>query len=69
MKHLYQAVLVGPISMSTRTRKTWKPGQDGQFTRQIGWQRTRSGKLGQVKFRLGSDLPEARRREMMLVQP
>ena len=54
--------------MVTRTRKTWKPGKDGRFTRQIGWQRTRSGKLGQVKFRLGSDLREARRREMMLVQ-
>jgi hypothetical protein len=54
--------------MSTRTRKTWKPGKDGQFTRQIGWRRTRSGKLGQIKFRLGSDLREARRREMMLVQ-
>lgn len=54
--------------MSTRTRKTWKPGKDGQFTRQIGWRHTRSGKLGQVKFRLGSDQREARRREMMLVQ-
>lgn len=54
--------------MSIRTRRTWRPGKDGQFTRQLGWQRSRSGKLVQVKFRLGSDLREVRRREMMLVQ-
>ena len=52
--------------MATRTRKTWKPQRDGQYVRQLGWKRGRNGKRVQAKFRLGTDLREARRREMML---
>jgi hypothetical protein len=54
--------------MAARTRKTWKPQRDGQYVRQLGWKRGPSGKLTQVKFRLGTDLREAKRREMMLVE-
>ena len=55
--------------VATRMRKTWKPGKDGQFTRQLGWKHSRtSHKPVQTKFRLGSDLKEARRREVMLQQ-
>lgn len=52
--------------MATRTRKKWKPQADGQFVRQLGWKRGSHGKLIQPKFRLGMDLREAKRREMML---
>jgi len=54
--------------MAARTRKTWRPTADGQYVRQLGWKASRSGKLAQPKFRLGTDLREARRREMMLSQ-
>jgi len=54
--------------MATRTRKTWKPQKDGQYVRQLGWKRGREGKLAQAKFRLGTDVGEARRREMMLAE-
>lgn len=55
--------------VATRMRKTWKPGKDGQFTRQLGWNHSStSGKPVQTKFRLGSDLKEAKRREVMLQQ-
>ena len=52
--------------MAIRTRKTWKPQSDGQYVRQLGWKHGRNGKLVQAKFRLGIDLREAKRREMML---
>ena len=52
--------------MAIRTRKSWKPQRDGQYVRQLGWKRGPKGKLIQPKFRLGTDLREARRREMML---
>lgn len=52
--------------MATRTRKTWKPQRDGQFVRQLGWKPGPHGKVTQPKFRLGTDLREAKRREMML---
>ena len=52
--------------MASRTRKSWKPQRDGQYARQLGWKRGSNGKLIQPKFRLGSDVREARRREMML---
>lgn len=52
--------------MATRTRKTWKPQRDGQFVRQLGWKRGLHGRVTQPKFRLGTDLREAKRREMML---
>ncbi|NQU23045.1 MAG: hypothetical protein HQ567_17345 [Candidatus Nealsonbacteria bacterium] len=54
--------------MATRTRKKWKPQQDGQYIRQLGWKHGRNGNLVQPKFRLGTDLREARRREMMLAE-
>jgi len=54
--------------MAIRTRKTWKPQPDGQYVRQLGWRRSRNDKLVQSKFRLGTDLREARRREMMLAE-
>jgi len=52
--------------MASRTRKSWKPQRDGQYVRQLGWKRGPNGRLIQPKFRLGTDLREARRREMML---
>lgn len=56
----------GLIGMAIRTRKEWKPQRDGQYVRQLGWKHGPNGKLVQPKFRLGTDLREARRREMML---
>lgn len=65
----FEAFSEREMILATRTRKTWKPGKDGQFTRQLGWKHGgKSGKLVQIKFRLGSDLKEAKRREMMLQQ-
>ena len=52
--------------MGTRTRKSWKLDSQGQYARQIGWQRSRNGKLVQHKFRLGDELGEAKRRERRL---
>ena len=52
--------------MATRTRKTWKPGKDGRYSRQIGWKVSSSGKLAQAKFRLGDNLKEAKRRDLIL---
>lgn len=54
--------------MASRNRKAWRPNRDGQFERRLGWAVTRSGRLDQPKFRLGTDLREARRREMMLTE-
>jgi len=52
--------------MAIRTRSRWRPQQDGQFARQLGWKKGPSGKRIQPKFRLGTDLKEAKRRECML---
>ena len=52
--------------MASRTRRKWKPDSNGQYVRQLGWKRSTAGKLVQPKFRLGTDLREAKRREMML---
>ena len=54
--------------MVIRTRKSWKPQRDGRYVRQLGWKRGSNGKLVQPKFRLGTDVREARRREMMLAE-
>ncbi len=43
-----------------------RPGPDGYYSRQLGWEISRSGKLQQHKFRLGTDRKEAERRERRL---
>ncbi|QDU96273.1 hypothetical protein [Lignipirellula cremea] len=52
--------------MATRSRRTWKPDPRGYYSRQLGWERSRSGKLQQHKFLLGTDRKEAERRERKL---
>lgn len=52
--------------MATRTRRNWKPDPRGYYARQIGWERSKSGKLQQHKFLLGTDRKEAERRERKL---
>ena len=54
------------VQMATRSRLTWKPDSRGYYTRHIGWERTKSGKLQQHKFLLGTDRKEAERRERKL---
>ncbi len=45
-----------------------KPGRDGQYTRNIGYKLTRSGKRSQPKFYLGSDRKAAERRLAKIVE-
>ncbi|EAQ80610.1 hypothetical protein [Blastopirellula marina] len=52
--------------MATRSRRTWKPDARGYYSRQLGWERTQSGKLQQHKFLLGTDRKEAEHRERKL---
>ena len=52
--------------MATRSRQTWKLDAQGQYARQIGWKQNAQGKRVQHKFRLGTDLTEAKRREQRL---
>lgn len=54
--------------MATRSRRTWKPDPRGYYSRQLGWERSRSGKLQQHKFLLGTDRKEAERRERKLCE-
>lgn len=54
--------------MPTRIRKTWKPRDDGQFDCRVGWEVNSRGNRAQHKFRLGSDLTEAKRRDELLRQ-
>ena len=54
--------------MVTRNRHIWKLDNQGEYPRQIGWKHSRNGKLMQHKFRLGSDLKEAQRREQKIVE-
>lgn len=54
--------------MATRNRQTWNLDNQGEYARQIGWKHSRNGKLQQHKFRLGSDLKEAQRRERKIVE-
>jgi len=52
--------------MTTRAKQSWKPDSKGYYTRQIGWKTSKTGKLVQHKFILGTDLKEAKRREAKL---
>lgn len=52
--------------MPSRTKTTWRLSADGQYVRQIGWTLSRSGKRVQAKFRLGSNIKEAKRRELII---
>ena len=52
--------------MATRSRLKWKPDSRGYFTRQIGWECSKSGKLQQHKFLLGTDRKQAEVRERKL---
>ena len=54
--------------MGTRNRRDWTLDNQGEYARQIGWKHSRNGKLMQHKFRLGSDLKEAQRRERKIVE-
>lgn len=54
--------------MATRERRSWKLDSQGHYARQIGWKLAKNGKRIQHKFRLGSDLNEAKRREEKLRQ-
>jgi hypothetical protein len=52
--------------MATRSRLNWAPDSRGYYTRQIGWERSKSGKLQQHKFLLGTDRKLAEIRERKL---
>lgn len=52
--------------MATRSRLNWAPDSRGYYTRQIGWERSKSGKLQQHKFLLGTDRKQAEIRERKL---
>lgn len=52
--------------MATRTRLNWSPDSRGYYTRQIGWEHSRTGKLQQHKFLLGTDRRDAEVRERKL---
>lgn len=54
--------------MATRTRNTWKPRADGQFDSRVGWKLNPQGKPAQHRFRIGTDLKEAKRRDQLLRQ-
>lgn len=56
------------VHMATRARRSWKPDNRGYFSRQLGWERSRAGKLQQHKFLLGTDRKEAERRERKLCE-
>ena len=54
--------------MATRSRSIWKPRSDGKFDCRVGWKINSSGKREQHRFRLGTDLKEAKRRDQLLRQ-
>ncbi len=54
--------------MATRTRSRRKPDSRGYYSRQIGWELSKNGKLQQHKFLLGTDRKEAQRRERKLCE-
>jgi hypothetical protein len=54
--------------MPARNGQAWKLDNQGQYSRQIGWKISRTGKRSQHKFRLGNDLKEAKRREQRLIE-
>ncbi|QEG24764.1 hypothetical protein [Mariniblastus fucicola] len=50
----------------SRTRKKWRADARGYFSRQIGWELSRTGKLQQHKFLLGKERRQAEWRERKL---
>jgi len=54
--------------MATRSRRTWKPDSRGYYSRQLGWERSRTGKLQQHKFLLGTDRKKAEKLERKLCE-
>ncbi len=52
--------------MATRARRKWAPDPRGYYARQIGWELSKSGKLQQHKFLLGTDRKDAESRERKL---
>ena len=52
--------------MATRARRNWKPDSRGYYNRSIGWEQSKSGKIQQHKFILGTNLREAEKRERKL---
>jgi hypothetical protein len=52
--------------MASRSRRSWKPDSRGYYFRALGWERSRSGKLQQHKFLLGTDRKAAEVRERKL---
>ncbi len=54
--------------MVTRNRTTWRVRADGQFDCRVGRQINLKGRIDQPRFRLGSELREAQRRDRLLRQ-
>ena len=50
-----------------RQKSSWTNDNQGKYARHIGWKLTRSGKRQQHKFRLGSTMEEAERREVRIL--
>ncbi len=57
---------VSCVQMVALSRQKWKPDSRGYYTWQLGWERSKSGKLQQHKFILGMDRKDAERRERKL---
>ena len=53
--------------MKVRQKSSWTKDNQGKYARHVGWKLTRSGKRQQHKFRLGSTLKEAERREVRIL--
>lgn len=52
--------------MPTRNRTTWLLRSDGQYDSRLGWKLNEQGQRVQHRFRIGSDLKEAKRRDELL---
>lgn len=52
--------------MPTRTKTEWKPDDRGRYPRELGYKRNKAEKLVPHKFYLGTDLVEAKRRNVRL---
>jgi hypothetical protein len=52
--------------MPTRTKTKWKTDSRGRYPRELGYKRNKAGKLVPHKFYLGTDLVEAKRRNVRL---
>jgi hypothetical protein len=44
------------MSTRTRTRRIWKPNNEGLYLRQVGWKLSRNGRRVQHKFRFACAL-------------